>query len=567
MSKEILFKSLSYKNFMSVGENGITIQLDRHPTTLVCGHNGAGKSIILEALTFVLFNKSYRGINKPGLINSVNQKDCVVEVVFQKGPDVYTVTRGISPAKFIIEKNDKPIDSEAASRDTQKYLETVILGADFKTFSQLVIVGAASYTPFMKLTASQRRDMVETVLDIGVFSNMNKVLKSKINAWKQEYARIESEISSSHREITLLEDFISKSNTQTEDYIKKKNEQLKALLDEIKQLSDTLDSKIDTGQTKDKLVKIRERRAELDRKMSSLNTEHRGHQKTYAFFEQNDHCPTCDQEIELEHKRNKMNEIGEVADAIKEEADQIESKLKTAKKYIGEFESKISDADSHNRRVDMAESRISSLKRNAVALKKEISEYKEETVDTSSEETKLARVEGKIATLLDDKKRLDADKIKYDRALKLLKDDGIKAKIIKKYIPILNQYVNKYLRILNFNVTFELDESFNENLKTRYKNEFKYANFSMGERQRLDLALMFAWLNVARTKNSLSTNLLILDEVEGHLDKAGADDVLGISEHIGEDMNVFIISHKTEIEDRVRSVLRLEKQNGFTKIA
>lgn len=567
MSKEIVFKSLFYKNFMSVGENGIRLQLDRHPTTLVYGHNGAGKSVILEALTFGLFNKSYRGITKPGLVNSVNQKECLVEVEFTKGPDRYKIIRSISPNRFIIEKNGQTLDSEAANKDSQKYLETTILGADFKTFSQLVIVGAASYTPFMKLTAAQRREMVESVLDIGIFSNMNKILKSKLSAWREESARIESGIESTEREISLLKDFIRKSETSAEDQVASVKKELRSVIDEAKLIKDTMDEKKDPSPIKEKLAKAKDYRIKFERGVSKLDANKSTIEKNIYFFENNDTCPTCDQEIDPDHKSIKIDTFSKEVEDIESEKSNLSSRLSKTVNLLSSLDSEISDIEKHNRGVDIQKSRLDNVKTRAKQLKSKLDNMSSEEEDTSEEKEKLSKAQGKLEHLKSEEKRLKELKWKYDRALKLLKDDGIKSRIIKKYIPVLNTYVNKYLRILNFNVTFELDEKFNESLKTRYKNEFKYSNFSMGERQRLDLALMFAWLQVARSKNSLSTNLLILDEVEGHLDKAGADDVLGISEHLGEDMNVFIISHKQEIEDRVRSVVRFEKQGGFTKLS
>lgn len=570
----IQFKSIRYKNFMSVGENEIKVDLNRTNSTLICGKNGNGKSILLEALSFVLFGKSYRGINKPSLVNSINQRGCFVEVLFTVSEDSYRIVRGLAPAKFEIWKNGEMLNKEHSVREQQSYLEENILGTTFPLFSQLVVVGAAAYTPFMKLSAADRRKMVETLLNIGVFSDMNKVLKGKISSWKDQVRDNQSSIETTEYKIEYTEGLIKKAQAGNESLISTKKADLERLVKEAKTLASEYkehQENFSSDLLQDYMMQKAEKESEresLIKLLSSLETEQKLLKKDIDFFTKNDVCPTCKSDIDPSYKEEKL-EFTKVSYKNKiAEADEVAAKKGTTERAIQDFKKKTDDMRGIKNTLETMLSDIEYVKSKFKTAKKDLETLEMTgTKDTTDEERSLVLLRAKLNVLKDEKTKLAAQKGVFDKCTRLLKDDGIKASIIRKYIPILNQSVNEYLKILNFPVRFELDENFNESLASRYTNEFKYESFSMGERQRLDLAIMFAWIEVAKRKSSMNTNLLILDEIDANMDRNGVDDLIEIVEQACQDKNVFIISHKEDIQDRVRSVIRFVKDNGFTKIS
>lgn len=568
-------KKLRIKNFISVGDNFLDIQLDKSPTTIITGSNGNGKSIMLDAITFVLFGKSYRGINKSAMVNSVNQKDCVIELYFNIGTAEYIIIRGMSPSVFSIYEDGKLIDNAASARDHQKMLENTILHCNYNAFCQICLLGTANYVPFMQLDASSRRDVIETLLDISVFSEMNRLLKMKITSWKDEYSSLKEKIAVSEKELKLRKEFYNDVLNSTGDRIAQKRESLNALKKRATGLSDQRSIIVSTlaAQTKDMpLERLREAiedKSNATSESGSLKSRLSMQKKKLEFFQDNSTCPTCDQEIDEEHKHHHVEDL-EKSTATTEidvtASSKLISELTSKIELIEQKRSKISGLE---KEISSYDSRMSSLADNGRELISEIKGLEaSDTSKLSDAKDKITESSTELRMHESERKELLEKKEIYSHAQLLLKDGGIKSSIIRQYLPVLNSRVNHYLGILGLNVQFELDESFNETLKARYKNEFTYSNFSMGERQRLDLALTFAWRDIAKMKNSVNTNLLIFDEIfDSSLDEDGTYDLLTILNEVSEDTNIFIISHKGGMEDKFRSSIQFEKHNGFTRIA
>lgn len=567
----IFFKSLKFKNFLSTGNYFTEIKFDEAPNTLVVGTNGAGKSTMLDALCFVLFGKAFRNINKPQLINSINQKDCIVECFFTIGKKEYRIVRGIKPGIFEIYLNGEILNQEAASRDYQEILEKQILKLNYKSFTQIVILGSASFTPFMQLSAADRRAIIEELLDIQIFSTMNSLLKEKVSLNKDD-------ITENKFAIELAEQNYENQKTQIEKLKQNNENKVKEYEDEIASSESVIQTLHgDVNRLTSNVSVLTEQisnKAEVEGKVKKLNklesqieTNLSKFRRDIHFFEGNDSCPTCRQTIAMEFKEAELSSITNKVKECEHGLSQLETKLLQEQdklNFISEFQKQIQQL---NIQIVQKNTTITETNKYIGKIRKEIQALKDSKTNLDLENTKLKELEDKLTELNSQKKKLIEEKTEYEVASILLKDTGIKTKIVKQYLPVINKLVNKYLATLDFFVNFNLDESFKETIKSRHRDEFSYASFSEGEKQRIDMALMLTWRAVAKMKNSTNTNLLILDEVfDSSLDANGTEYLMNLL-HILEDVNLFVISHKGDIlQDKFRNVIRFDKVNNFSRI-
>ena len=568
----IVFKSIEWSNFLSTGNTPNKVQLDRSTTTLIIGKNGEGKSTILDALCFSLFGKPFRNINKAQLINSINGKKCLVKVEFSISGKEYRIVRGIKPNVFEIYVNDELMNQDAAARDYQKVLEQQILKLNYKTFTQVVILGSASFVPFMQLPSSQRREVIEDILDIRIFSTMNQILKEKSSETKSEILRIDQEITNAKTKVDgqslliktisdakseVIESLLSKIEANNQQILRSEDS-VASLVAEITALkSRTAEkSKVDTD-----LETAKEWKTKLASKVDQFSTQ-------TEFFNENENCPSCSQGIPHDHKAKIIEELNaKVAteNARIQELDKTLSKLQSRLADINELVLKISDK---NIELSTHNSTITILNKQNKALQTEIETSKADTTNVDEEKRKLRELAQEAVEKIKKKTELQQQKNLEEVANSLLKDTGIKTAIIREYLPVMNKLINKYLQAMDAYIHFELDEAFNEVVKSRHRDEFTYASFSEGEKMRIDLAILFTWRQIAKMKNSVNTNLLILDEIfDSSLDTAGTDYFLNLIDQLGENTNIFIISHKgDQLFDKFRSVIRFEKQNDFSVI-
>ena len=567
----IKFKYVRCKNFLSTGNQPIEIQLDKNPTTLIIGENGAGKSTILDALCFGLFGKPFRMISKNQMVNSINNSSTIVEVEFSIGTVQYKVVRGIKPNKFEIYQNDKMMNLEANVRDYQKILEQQILKLNYGSFTQVVILGSASWAPFMQLKANKRREVVEEILDIKIFSTMNLILKQKIKTIMEDirdidhqYELVSSKIGMQETHIKGMKENKDKIIQQKQSVIKENESELLRRKSGEKELQDRNKELLNNMIGEDKVT---EKRDILKDIQFTLKDKHNRETKMITFFEENDECPTCEQEISKEFKTKKIqqnqtsvNLLDEGLEKLSTEMSKVNTKLKEYKnvaKLIRENEVSIAQLNTS----------IKELEKFNVKLETEIEQYKKDCVEESDIE-KLESLKLDIQKVEEQKTKLREDKVYHEAARSMLMDTGIKTKIIKQYLPIMNKLINKYLTSMEFYVNFTLDENFEETIKSRYRDEFTYASFSEGEKMRIDLALLFTWRAVAKMKNSTNTNLLILDEIfDSSLDGTGTDEFLKILNTLSGE-NVFVISHKQDVlVDKFRSTIKFEKIRNFSHVA
>jgi DNA repair exonuclease SbcCD ATPase subunit len=568
----IKFEAIRWRNFLSTGSNFTEVRLDRSPTTLIVGENGAGKSTILDAICYGLFNKPFRNINKPQLVNSINQKQMVVEIEFSIGTKKYKIVRGAKPNVFEIYLNDEMINQDAASRDYQKYLEEHVLKLNYKSFTQIVILGSASFTPFMQLPTGHRREVIEDLLDIKIFSTMNEVLKEKYNDVKVKITKAENEIELGKQKVKLQQDYIK---TLEEDKQKKVDDVQRRINEtnaDLVQLSnsvqteqtakDTLQSSISDASDK------RKKRMEMGQLLQKLSERIKAQEKSIEFYTEHDVCPTCSQDLAED-----LKETAKAAHTHKIE--EIQGAVVTLTTQLEEIGTRLDEIDVIEEQISKHKDSIISLNTQIIASQQYIqklnAELNNETTargNIDEEKATLKSLAKEVVELSNQKTSLVEERHYLDVAGILLKDTGIKTKVIRQYLPVINKLVNKYLQAMDFFVSFELDEAFNEKIKSRHRDEFSYASFSEGEKAKIDLALLFAWRTIAKMKNSASTNLLLLDEVfDGSLDINGTDYVMTILNTIGEDNNIFIISHKDALFDKFRSVIRFEKHQNFSRIA
>jgi len=566
----IEFKYVRWKNFLSTGNQFIEIQLDRNPTTLVIGENGAGKSTVLDALCFGLFGKPFRGINKPQLLNSVNNAGCVVEIEFKIGTKNIKVVRGIKPNIFEIYINDKMYNQDANMRDYQRYLEQQILKLNYRSFTQVVILGSSTFIPFMQLKARHRREVVEEILDIQIFSLMNILLKQKLKNIAENIRDINYQLDLTGEKIVLQEKYINDVKKNKNKIIKEKNKLISdneneifsrnSGIEELSKDNDNLLSLIsDNEKTKKKAFKL------IDIK-STLIEKHKTHSKAVDFFENNDECPTCQQHIDEIFKKemisDKQKDVTKFAVGIKE----LEEELSKAQERIQEI-SDIADKIRENEvQIAKENSSVTQLEKFNATLHAEIAQFK--TGDVSkSDYNKLKELKKDLSATENHKAKLREDLTYSEAARSMLQDTGIKTKIIKQYLPVMNKLINTYLTSMEFYVNFTLNENFNETIKSRYRDEFTYDSFSEGEKMRIDLALLFTWRAIAKMKNSTNTNLLMLDEIfDSSLDSTGTDEFLKILNTLS-DENIFVISHKQDVlADKFRSTIKFEKVKNFSHV-
>ena len=553
----IQFENVKWKNFLSTGNKFTEVQLDRSKTTLIIGENGSGKSTVLDALCFALFNKPFRIIKKGQLLNSINLKQCEVEVNFVVGKSKFKVVRGIKPTRFEIYRNDELFNQDAAARDYQKFLEQQILKLNYKSFTQIVILGSASFTPFMQLSSNARREIIEDLLDIKVFSSMNEILKVKVTELKLSLSKHDTDLELLKDKAEIQQDYMKKLKSDK----KKKTEGLEQTLREKKSEVLTLENSKLTQEKKIlDLPSCTTRESKLLKLQSKLGEKIKKANEEIHFYMDNSICPTCTQTIT---ERTKQDHIQKHNDKIKEcevARDKISEELNIVVKRLTEIRevSKV---------IIEIDASISAEKMDIRRLEKELKHEASEDVDIDKEKTKLKEIAKKALKITEERNQVVDDKYYFDVASILLKDTGIKTKIIRQYLPVMNRIINKYLQAMDFFVSFEIDESFTETIKSRHRDDFSYASFSEGEKQRIDLALMMAWRTIAKMKNSTNTNLLILDEVfDSSLDTSGTELLHQILGTLDNNSNTFVISHRDALFDKFRSVIKFEKHNNFSRI-
>jgi DNA repair exonuclease SbcCD ATPase subunit len=563
---------LRWKNFLSTGNSFTEIKLDKTDTTLIVGENGSGKSTMLDALSFGLYNKPFRKINKPQLVNSINKKDLVVEVEFSIGPNQYKIIRGIKPNVFEVYQNDNLLNQNAESKDYQEILENQILKLNHKSFCQVVVLGSASFVPFMQLTAQARREVIEDLLDIQIFSTMNSLLKEDVSENSKSLQQAEYNYNLTSEKIKLQNDYVAMMQKDTGEQVEKINKEIvetKELIEVEKNKISDLDKKLadyDTDIVDEK--KVRDKHQKLSMLQRQLNEKIKKIEHDIEFFNNHDNCPTCKQVIQEDFK---CDSVGEKNKSIEETRDGLTqlnaelNKLYFRIETIDEIKKEITDINiqviTHNNNINGLKSYIGKLQRN-------IDDLNKKTVDYTMNDDKMKQLEIDLETYIGDKGELIKQKEALQIASIILKDSGIKSRIIKQYVPVINKLINKYLASMDFFVQFELDETFNEKIKSRFRDEFSYSSFSEGEKMRINLAILFTWRAVAKMRNSASTNLLIMDEVmDSSLDVNGTNEFLKILNSLTKDTNTFIISHKTDqLVDKFNQVIKFEKSKNFSRI-
>ena len=569
----IKFKTLKWKNFLSTGDKWSEIDFQSHKTTLVVGHNGAGKSTMLDALSFALFGKAHRNISKPQLVNSINGKGTLVEVTFNVLGSDFRVVRGIKPNKFEIWKGDEMMNQSSHAKEYQKILEQNIIKLNHKSFHQIVVLGSSSFIPFMQLSAQNRRDVIEDLLDINVFSKMNSLLKEKNSLLKEEIKDNDYSFELTKDKIDLQKKYIHEVEALSNDQIEEKQDQIDEAQDQIDELNleinelseeiETLSEGLEEGLKKnnDKKQSLLHYKAEFNQKVSTLV-------KDSKFYEENDTCPTCSQDIgedlrseKLASAKTKASELQEALDNVAEQSALVESTLERLNDASGQSRDKTSAISSNSREIVRLQGQIQNLS-------DAIDKISGNDGDVAKSKEDLVELNNQKDTLFEKRLYLN-ESLSYNSViLEMLKDTGIETKIIKQYLPVINKLVNQYLQILDFFVSFNLDEAFQETIRSRFRDSFTYDSFSEGEKQRIDLALLFTWRQIAKMKNSVATNLLILDETfDSSLDHEGIDNLMKIIYTLGDDTNIFIISHKGEMLDgKFANKLEFVKDKNFSKI-
>ena len=567
----ITFKKVRWKNFLSTGNVFNEVDLQGARTNLIVGTNGAGKSTILDALTFSLFGRSFRKISKSMLVNSVNEKDCIVEIEFGIGKNNYKITRGIKPSKFEVSCNDQLWDQDAKAVDQQKNLEQNVLKMNFKSFTQIVVLGSSTFVPFMRLPGTQRREIIEDILDIQVFSVMNQRLKDKVRENNDETKDLDYQITILEEKIELQKKYMFEMEKKNKEEIGKKKEKIKELesdeekcTEEIHKLTEDVENLSkqmeELSNSKNKLKKLNEFLTKIKTKLSSCEKEH-------GFFVDNHICPTCTQELSEEFREVKIKEGEEALDNLQTGLDDLNDAIKKEEDRETEFSRLSKEVLDLNSSITQENYQITTIRKGINELDGEIKDLEGSNPDKKGEFIKL---EGLITEKKDLKGSLTATKKEKDTlvaASHLLKDNGIKTRIIKTYLPAMNQLINKYLQSMDFYVNFTLDENFEEIIKSRYRDVFSYDSFSEGEKARIDIALLLTWRSVAKLKNSVDTNLLILDEIfDGSLDQSGSSDLGWILRNFDDSTNVFVISHKEALNDKFDRTINVTKDKNFSRL-
>ena len=565
----ILFKTIKYKNLLSTGNQYTEIDFTKNKTNLIVGTNGAGKSTVLDALCFSLFGKPFRKVNKPQLINSVNEKDCKVEVEFSIGKSDWKVVRGIKPAIFEIWKNDAILDQSSAALDQQKWLEQNVLKMNYKSFTQIVILGSSNFVPFMQLSAAHRREVIEDLLDIKIFSSMNTLIKEKIRQSKEEIKILDLKKESFLDKVKMQENFIEELENRGKENIQKKLHSISTLDKEVEVFmreSGILEENIFEKQKEveeyvgasDKLRKFGTLKGKISQKVSTLTKEHK-------FFTENTVCPTCTQEIDDTFRINRINDAQNKAKELQSGYTELEEAIKEEEGRERQFNTITKEILKLTNDISQNNIKISGYQRQIRDLESEVQTITKQLENRNTEHEKLESFKDNLKITYDSLASKKDTINYYDFSYSLLKDGGVKSKIIKKYLPLINQQVNRYLQMMDFYINFTLDEEFNETVQSPIHEDFSYSSFSEGEKCRINLALLFTWREVARLKNSVNCNLMILDEIfDSSLDSTGTEEFLKIIRYVIKDANIFVISHKTGLEDKFESVLRFEKVKGFS---
>jgi DNA repair exonuclease SbcCD ATPase subunit len=567
----ITFQKLRWKNFLSTGNQFTEINFQQSHTNLVIGTNGSGKSTMLDALTFVLFNKPFRKINKPQLVNTVNEKSCLVELEFTANNRDYLIRRGIKPNVFDIEVNGMPLHKQADDRSNQRVLEENILKLNYKSFTQIVILGSSTFVPFMQLTTTNRREVIEDLLDIRIFSAMSNLIKDNIRTKKEQIKSLDLKRSTLKDKMKMQQEFIDELESRGNANIDSNMKKIDNLLNEENEYvlnNENLSCKMETLQeqvsgvtgAREKLSKLNNLKGKISQKVATITKEHK-------FFTENTVCPTCTQDIKEEFRVNRIEDVQNKAKELKEGYEELENTIKFEQEREHQFNTLSKEITKLTHGISQNNTRISLNQRQIRDFEHEIQIITNNLQNRNTENEKLEQFKDnlqKTIEYLSDKKQ---EIVHYDFAYSLLRDDGVKTKIIKKYLPFINQQVNRYLQMMDFYINFKLDEEFNETIESPIHENFSYSSFSEGEKMRVDLSLLFTWREVARLKNSVNTNLLIMDEVfDSSLDGFGTEEFLKIIRYVVKDANIFVISHKTGMEDRFDNVLKFDKVKGFSTL-
>ena len=568
----IIFQKIRWKNFLSTGNQFTEIDFQQNSTNLIIGTNGTGKSTVLDALTFSLFNKPFRKINKGQLANSTNEKDCLVEVEFSINNKEYIVKRGIKPNLFLIIVDGTPMHKEADDRVMQKMLEENILKVNYKSFTQIVILGSSAFVPFMQLSGSNRREVIEDLLDIRIFSAMNGIIKNNIKDQRDKIKTLELSKENIKEKVEMQNNFIKELESRGKQRIDEKKEKIDTLMCEAEDyvhenelISDdvidlTKEQENVTG-AKDKLKKLNTLKGKMSNKVATLTKEHK-------FFTENRVCPTCTQNIEEEFRVNRITDAQTKATELQTGYRELEDAIQKEEEREHQFTKLSKEITKLNNGISKNHTLISGCNRQVRDLESEIQRLTDQHANRNTEQRKLEEFKENLQKVFENLSDRKEEIINYDFAYSLLKDDGVKTHIIKKYLPLINQQVNRFLQMMDFYINFKLDEEFNETIESPVHERFSYASFSEGEKMRIDLALLFTWREVARVKNSVNTNLLIMDEVfDSSLDGFGTDEFLKIIRFVIKDANVFVISHKVDLQDKFESVIRFEKVKGFSRMS
>jgi len=567
----ITFQKIRWKNFLSTGDQFSEIDFQQNATNLIVGTNGTGKSTVLDALTFSLFNKPFRKINKSQLVNATNEKDTQVEVEFDINGRQYLVRRCMKPNLFEIEVDGQKMHKQADDRAMQKILEENILKVNYKSFTQIVILGSSAFVPFMQLSGSNRREVIEDLLDIRIFSAMNLIIREKIRKQKDEIRVLDLSRENVKDKLDMQKKFIEELENRGKANIQGKKDKITTLLDEQDEYTSN-NSKLDdevnnlikeqekvTGANK-KLRTLNKYKGQLSQKVATITKEHK-------FFSENVTCPTCTQNIEESFRLNRINDAQTKAKELQSGYQELEKAIKNEEEREHLFTKVSKEITKLNNGISQNNTRISGCQRQVRDLESEIQKLTTQLANRNTEDEKLKEFNQSLQNIFKELADKKTDIMYHDFAYSLLKDDGVKTKIIKKYLPLINQQVNRYLQMMDFYINFKLDEEFSETIESPIHENFSYSSFSEGEKMRIDLALLFTWREVARVKNSVNTNLLIMDEVfDSSLDGMGTEEFLKIIRFVIKDANVFVISHKTELHDKFNSVIRFEKVKGFSRI-
>ena len=565
----ILFKNIRWRNFLSTGNQDTVVNFTENNTNLIIGSNGAGKSTVLDALTFSLFGKPFRKINKPQLVNSTNEKDCVVEVQFSIGNTFWTVVRGIKPNVFTISRDGNTLDQHASANDQQKWFEQNVLKMNYKSFTQIVILGSSTFVPFMQLSAANRREVIEDLLDIRIFSTMNSVIKDKIRILREDVKINNLKKETLLEKVSMQENFIEDIESRGKENISFNEHKIASLLTEENNLMNDnikLTEELDdfqkvlqsyTGAT-EKLRKLGNLKGKISNKVSTITKEHK-------FFTENTVCPTCDQHIEETFRINRISDAQNKAKELQSGYKDLEEAIKNEEERERQFIALSKETTTLTHGISQNNVKIAGCQRQVRDLESEIQRITDQLANRNTEHEKLNTFKDNLKTTYDNLAQSKDTINYYDFTYSLLKDGGVKTKIIKKYLPLINQQVNRYLQMMDFYINFTLDEEFNETVQSPIHEDFSYASFSEGEKMRIDLALLFTWREVAKMKNSVNTNLLIMDEVfDSSLDGFGTDEFLKIIRYVIKDANIFVISHKAGLEDKFDNVIKFDKVKGFS---